>query len=82
MQQMQQTLKLVERLSSESRELVRILRNEAEDFPGTAKRIKGTLGDTQELVEQVQSHWLLRGTRQEPASSQQVTPPSIRGGGF
>jgi len=70
----------VQQLATETREVVRIVRKEAGDLPGTTRRVNDTVSDTQELVGEVRSHWLLRRYRDQATASQQLSPSSVRGG--
>lgn len=78
---MRDSLIQIQKLTNDTRELVRILRGEAEELPGTTERVNQTVGETQDLVRQLRSHWLLRRTNSDPNMSQQVSPSSIRTGG-
>lgn len=79
--QMRETLQLIQKLTNESREVVQVMRGEAEELPGTTYKINNTVEDTQALVEQVRSHWILRGTRSPPAGAEPIKPSSIRAEG-
>ncbi|MEM0926222.1 MAG: MlaD family protein, partial [Planctomycetota bacterium] len=71
----------VQRLSEETRDVVRIVRQEANDLPGTTNRVNDTVSDTQDLVDEIRGHWLLRRTskRDQPASL--LSPSNVRAGG-
>ena len=77
---MRETALLIQQLTQETREVVRIVRSEADDLPGTTARVNDTVSETQELVGDIRDHWLLRRYRSERESSQQVSPSSLRGG--
>ncbi len=68
----------VQRLSEETRELVRVLHGEAEELPGTTEQIRNTAQDTEHLVREIRSHWLLRGARQDAGPTGQISPSSVR----
>ncbi|TWU43922.1 hypothetical protein Q31b_14540 [Novipirellula aureliae] len=70
----------VQQLATETREVVRMVRKEANDLPGTTQRVNDTVSDTQELVGEVRSHWLLRRYRDQSTASEQLSPSSVRGG--
>jgi phospholipid/cholesterol/gamma-HCH transport system substrate-binding protein len=69
----------VRQLALQTQDLVRIVRREAEDLPGTTERFNETVSDTQQMVGEIRSHWLLRNSRQTQES---LTPRSTgtRGG--
>lgn len=70
----------VQQLASDTNELVRILRAEAEDLPGTTGKVNDTLDDTQDLVDEIRSHWLLRRYSKRPSSTTPISPSTLRGG--
>ncbi|TWU41124.1 MlaD family protein [Novipirellula artificiosorum] len=70
----------IHQLATETREVVRIVRKEANELPGTTQRVNETVSDTQDLVGEVRSHWLLRRYNTQPTSTPQVSPSSLRGG--
>jgi ABC-type transporter Mla subunit MlaD len=70
----------VQQLAIETRELVRVVRKEANDLPGTTARVNDTVSDTQDLVGEIRSHWLLRRYSDQGKPSPQVSPSTIRGG--
>ncbi|TWT79905.1 hypothetical protein CA13_13130 [Planctomycetes bacterium CA13] len=70
----------VQQLATETREVVRIVRKEANDLPGTTQRVNNTVDDTQDLVGEVRSHWLLRRYSKQPTATEQLSPSTIRGG--
>ncbi|MCO8122059.1 MlaD family protein [Stieleria sp. TO1_6] len=78
---LRETATLVQRLTNESRDVVRIVRREADDLPGTAERVNDTVDDTQDLVGDIRDHWLLRRLRDDQDPSKQVSPSSLRSGG-
>lgn len=53
----------VQRLAVQTQDLVRIVRGEADDLPGTTERLNETVSDTQDLVGEIRGHWLLRNSR-------------------
>jgi ABC-type transporter Mla subunit MlaD len=53
----------VQRLAVQTQELVRVVRGEADDLPGTTERLNETVSDTQDLVGEIRGHWLLRNSR-------------------
>ena len=67
-------------LAEESREVVRIVRDEAEELPGTVTNINNTVGDTQDMVGEIRSHWLLRRYSKRAVPTEQVSPSGVRGG--
>ena len=71
----------VQRLAIETRQVVRIVRGEAEELPGTAERINATVADTQDLVGEIRGHWLLRNADRSDQVSRQVSPSAVRVGG-
>ncbi len=70
----------VQRLAVQTQELVRILRGEANDLPGTTEKLNETVSDTQQLVGEIRSHWLLRNSRNRDRSSSPGMSSSTRGG--
>lgn len=79
---LRETALMIQRLTQETREVVRIVRSEANELPGTTERINDTVSDTQDLVGDIQNHWLLRRYRTDPKPTQQVSPSAVRGGGI
>ena len=71
----------VEQLAIETRDVVRIVRREADDLPGTTARFNDTVSDTQDLVGEIRGHWLLRRSSRQGKPSDQIAPSTIRGGG-
>ncbi len=71
----------IQRLTNEMRQVVQIVRGEAEELPGTAERVNDTIGDTQNLVQEIRGHWLLRRGQRNDSPTQQVSPSSLRLGG-
>ena len=80
LERMRESIDQVRALAEETREVVRIVRREANDLPGTTNRVNDTLSDTQDLVGEIRSHWLLRRYTNQSSSSSQVSPSVIRGG--
>ncbi|QEG00206.1 hypothetical protein Mal15_42760 [Stieleria maiorica] len=78
---LRETARLIQRLTNETREIVTIVRGEAEELPGTTQRVNDTVEDTQELVGDIQDHWLLRRYRERKSPTQQLSPSAVRGGG-
>ncbi len=70
----------IQQLARETRDLVRIVRKEAAQLPGTTKRVNDTVSDTQEMVGEIRSHWLLRRYSGQGIPSEQVSPSSVRPG--
>lgn len=75
------TAALIKQLTEETRVVVKIIRGEADELPGTTRQVKDTVDDTQELVGDIQSHWLLRRYRDNKTPTEQLSPSSLRGGG-
>ena len=75
-----ETARMIQQLTQETREIVRIVRNEAEDLPGTTARVNDTVNETQDLVGDIRDHWLLRRYRTGKKPTEQVPPSSLRGG--
>ncbi len=75
---MRDAITSMQRLSDETRDLVQVLRGEAEEIPGTTKQVRNTVEDTEQLVNEIRSHWLLRGARQDAAPTEQISPSSVR----
>ena len=69
-----------QQLVLETRQVVRIVRAEAEDLPGTTARVNDAVGDAQELVGEIGNHWLLRRYNNQPTATSQVSPSVLRGG--
>ena len=79
---LRQAISSIQNLTNETREVVRIIRGEANDLPGTTQRFNETVADSQDLVNEVQDHWLLRGRNRRELPTPQVSPSStIRTGG-
>lgn len=70
----------VQQLARESRQLVRVVRSEADELPGTTERVNDTVSETQDLVGEIRSHWLLRRYSNQGSPTRQVSPASVRGG--
>ncbi|TWU56706.1 hypothetical protein Poly51_26230 [Rubripirellula tenax] len=77
---LQQAAEQVRLLALETRDVVRIVRREADDLPGTTERVNDTVSETQDLVGEIRGHWLLRRSGSRPTSSQQVSPTMVGGG--
>jgi ABC-type transporter Mla subunit MlaD len=67
-------------LTDETREVIRIVRQEANDLPGTTASVKDTVSDTQDLVGEIRSHPLLRRYSKQARPTPQVSPSGVRGG--
>lgn len=52
----------VERLAVQTQDLVRVVRGEANELPGTTEQFNETVSDTQDMVEEIRNHWLLRNS--------------------
>jgi ABC-type transporter Mla subunit MlaD len=79
---LRQSIVSIQSLTNESREVVRIVRGEANQLPGTTQRINETVSDTQDLVNEVQDHWFLSGRDRKNSRTPQLSPSStIRSGG-
>lgn len=76
----QKAAESVQQLAEETRQVVRIVRREADDLPGTTARINDTTSETQDLVEEIRGHWLLRGTSRRGQPTAPVPPSTIRSG--
>jgi phospholipid/cholesterol/gamma-HCH transport system substrate-binding protein len=76
---LRQTAELIQKLTNETREIVRIVRSEAEELPGTTERVNQTVSDTQDLVGEIRSHWLLRRYHQADGSTEPLPPSHVRG---
>lgn len=72
------SLASVDRLTNETRELVQVLQGEAEQLPGTTEQVRNSVEDTDQLVKEIRSHWLLRGVRQSGGPTGQLSPSSVR----
>ena len=70
----------VQQLAIDTQDLVRVVRQEANDLPGTTKRVNDTVQDAQEMVGEIRSHWLLRRYSRQGEPTRQVSPSSVRGG--
>lgn len=70
----------VQRLATDTQELVRVVRGEAGELPGTTERFNETVSDTQAMVGEIRSHWLLRNSRGGSRSSSRISPSRVRGG--
>jgi len=82
LEMLRQSIVSIQSLTNESREVVRIVRGEANQLPGTTQRINETVSDTQDLVNEVQDHWLLSGRDRKDSRTPQLSPSStIRSGG-
>ncbi len=77
---LRQAAEQVQQLATDTRDLVRVVRREANDLPGTTKRINDTVSDTQDMVGEIRSHWLLRNYSTQGDPSSQLSPSSVRGG--
>lgn len=78
---LRETSLLIQKLTNESRQVVQIVRGEADQLPGTTERVNDTISDTQDLVGDINNHWLLRRYRNDTRPTKQVSPSSVRGGG-
>lgn len=70
----------VERLAVQTQDLVRVVRGEANELPGTTERFNETVDDTQDMVNEIRNHWLLRNSRGGGGSSPSGRTPGTRGG--
>lgn len=80
LERMRQAIEQVRVLAEESRAVVRVVRQEVNDLPGTTARVNDTLSEAQDLVGEIRSHWLLRRYSTQGAPSTQVSPSAVRGG--
>lgn len=80
--ELRQTLLQITKLTDESRELVQVIRGEADELPGTVRGLNRTVGEAEDLVGEIRSHWLLRNVRTEPTYSRPIPPSSLRPGGM
>ncbi|MCD0458761.1 MlaD family protein [Roseiconus lacunae] len=78
---LRQTALRIQTLTEETRDVVRIVRSEADDLPGTTERINNAVDDAQDLVGDINDHWLLRRYQDRRSQSKQVSPSSVHGGG-
>lgn len=78
---MREALVQIQKLTTESRELVNSLRGTADELPDTVDGVNRTVDDTQDMVNEIRSHWLLRNVRMDSSGVRQVPPSSIRTGG-
>jgi len=78
--QMREAIEQVRLLAVETRDLVHVLQREADELPGTTARVQDTVSETQDLVGEIRSHWLLRRYTNQSTPSSQVAPSSVRGG--
>ena len=81
LQTLRETALQIQRLTEETRQVVRVVRGEADELPGTTARVNDTVNEASDLVETINDHWLLRRYQRQRAPSQQVPPSSVRGGG-
>ncbi|MDG2223738.1 MAG: hypothetical protein P8L85_20335 [Rubripirellula sp.] len=77
--EMRVAIEQVRMLAEEAQGVVRIVRKEARELPGTTQRFNDTIDDSQNLVDEVRSHWLLRRYSRKPGPTQPVSPSSVRG---
>ncbi|KAA1261283.1 hypothetical protein LF1_38300 [Rubripirellula obstinata] len=70
----------VQKLAEETRQVVRIVRREADDLPGTTARVNDTVNETQDLVDEVRGHWLLRRTSKRGTPTAPLSPSGVRAG--
>ncbi len=80
LERMREAIDQVRVLAEETRDVVQIVRREANELPGTTSRVNETVNDTQELVGEIRSHWLLRRYSNQSTPSSQVSPAAVRGG--
>jgi ABC-type transporter Mla subunit MlaD len=76
----QRAAESVQKLAEETRDVVRIVRSEADDLPGTTARVNDTVHDTQDLVEEIRGHWLLQRTSRRGMPTAPISPAGIRAG--
>jgi len=81
LQTLRDTASRIQQLTEETREVIRIVRSEAGELPGTTARVNDTVNEASDLVETINDHWLLRRYQQRKSPSRQVPPSSVRGGG-
>lgn len=77
---MRQAIQSMQKLITETRQMVQVLRGEANQIPGTTQRFNDTVEETQELVGEIRDHWLLRNSQRGMGPSTQVSPSSVRSG--
>ncbi len=70
----------VQRLAVQTQDLVRVVRGEADDLPGTAERLNETVSDAQDMVGEIRNHWLLRNSRSRSSSTSPGMSSGTRGG--
>jgi ABC-type transporter Mla subunit MlaD len=80
LQTLRETALQIQQLTSETRDVVRIVRSEAEELPGTTARVNDTVNEASDLVDTINDHWLLRRYQRSQQPSRQLPPSSIRGG--
>ena len=78
--EIRQAAQQVQQLALETRNLVRVVRAEADDLPGTTARINDTVSEAQDLVGEIRGHWLLRRYSKKSQPSEQIPPQSVRRG--
>lgn len=69
-------------LSEESREVVDVLRSEANQLPGTVGRVQGAVDGANEVIDGAGQHWLLRRYINRYGPTETVSPSAIRGPSF
>ncbi|WP_417749213.1 MlaD family protein [Rosistilla oblonga] len=69
------------RLANEARDVVRVVRKESEELPGTVEQFNATVGNADDMVGEIRSHWLLRRYTDQSPTTRQLSPSGIRAGG-
>jgi len=80
LERMREAIEQVRLLAEEAREVGQVVRREVNELPGTAARVSDTVSETQDLVGEIRSHWLLRRSSKQATPSSQVSPSAVRGG--
>lgn len=71
----------MQRLADEARDVVRVVRQESEELPGTVEQFNATVDNAQDMVGEIRSHWLLRRYTDQSRTTRQLSPSGIRAGG-
>lgn len=82
MESLQSAARSLQTLSEESRQVVDVLRREAQDLPGTVSQVRGAVDGANEVIDSASQTWLLRRYINRYGPTKTVSPSAVRGPSF